>query len=65
MNPLHRLASDASTRSRILDLWDEGKDTFDIALILFGDRRREAEVYNTIARLSGETESCQSRRRHA
>lgn len=43
-------------RARIFDLWDAGQDTFDIAIAIFGDRRREADVHNELASIKGETE---------
>lgn len=34
---------------RVLQLWDQGKDTLDIAMILFNDRKREASVAVALA----------------
>jgi hypothetical protein len=42
-----------SMLSRILDMWDSGTGTYDIAKSI---GCHESEVYNMLARLAGETE---------
>ena len=46
----------------ILNLWESGKDTYDIAREL---GVHESVVYNALARLTGETEAATRKRRVA
>jgi hypothetical protein len=55
-----------SQRKAILDLWDsKTKDTSDIAQIVLGSRRFEPVIYNLLATMSGDAESCHKARHSA